>query len=95
MAYLAVGEETDSSDQGMGIIVRIFFERNTSFFTAGAWVILSPKIVDSPNTVLQKITRAIFCTQFVQCNDGGAVINVFLLVFTYSSNPLTHICEIV
>ena len=55
-----------------------------------------PKTVDSPNTVLQKITGAIFCTQFVQCNDGGAGDKcMFLSVFTYSSNPLTQICEIV
>ena len=55
-----------------------------------------PKTVDSPNTVLQKITGGIFCTQFVQCNDGGAVDKcMFLSVFTYSSNPLTQICEIV
>ena len=55
-----------------------------------------PKTVDSPNTVLQKITGGIFCTQFVQCNDGGAGGNcMFLSVFTYSSNPLTQICEIV
>ena len=32
----------------------------------------SPKTVDSPNMVSQKIYRAIVCTQFVQCNDGGA-----------------------
>ena len=31
-----------------------------------------PKTVDSPNTVLQKITGGIFCKQFVQRNDGGA-----------------------
>ena len=57
---------------------------------------LCPKTVDSPNTVLQKITGGIFCTQFVQCNDGGAGDKcMFLSVFTYSSNPLTQICEIV
>ena len=56
----------------------------------------SPKNVDSPNTVSQKITGAIFCTQFVQCNDGGAGDKcMFLSVFTYSSNPLTQNCEIV
>ena len=55
-----------------------------------------PKTVDSPNTVLQKITGGIFCTQFVQCNDGGAGDKcMFLSVLTYSSNPLTQICEIV
>ena len=54
------------------------------------------KTVDSPNTVLQKITGALFCTQFVQCNDGGAGDKcMFLSVFTYSSNPLSQICEIV
>ena len=55
-----------------------------------------PKTVDSPNTVLQKITGGIFSTQFVQCNDDGAGDKcMFLSVFTYSSNPLTQICEIV
>ena len=55
-----------------------------------------PKTVDSPNTILQKITRGIFCTQFVQCNDGAAGDKcMFLPVFIYSSNPLTQICEIV
>ena len=58
--------------------------------------ITCPKTVDSPNTVLQKITGGIFCTQFVQCNDGGAGDKcMFLSVFTNSSNPLTQICEIV
>ena len=53
-----------------------------------------PKTVDSPNTVLQKITGGIFCTQFGQCNDGGAGDKCMILsVFTYSSNPLTQICE--
>ena len=61
-----------------------------------ATVEICPKTVDSPNTVLQKITGGIFCTQFVQCNDGGAGDKcMFLSVFTYSSNPLTQICEIV
>ena len=61
-----------------------------------SWVSTCPKTVDSPNTVLQKITGGIFCTQFVQCNDGGAGDKcMFLSVFTYSSNPLTQICEIV
>ena len=56
----------------------------------------SPKTVDSPNTVLQKITGGIFSAQFVQCNDDGAGDKcMFLSVFTYSSNPLTQICEIV
>ena len=46
--------------------------------------------------VFKKITGAILCTQFVQCNDGGAGDKcIFLSVFTYSSNPLTQICEIV
>ena len=63
---------------------------------ANAPVWTSPKTVDSRNTVLQKISGAIFCTQFVQCNDGGAGDKcMFLSVFTYSSNPLTQICEIV
>ena len=55
-----------------------------------------PTAIYRAYTVLQKITRAIFCTQFVQCNDGGAADKcMFLSVFTYSSNPLTQICEIV
>ena len=63
-----------------------------------AWPKISPKTVDSPNMVhvLRKITGAIFCTQYVQCNDGGAGDKcMFLSVFTYSSYPLTQICEIV
>ena len=55
-----------------------------------------PKTVDSPNKILQKITGGIFCTQFVQCNDGGAGDKcTFLSVLTYSSNLQTQICEIV
>ena len=45
---------------------------------------------------ITKISGGIFCTQFVQCNDGGSGDKcMFLSVFTYSSNPLTQICEIV
>ena len=55
-----------------------------------------PKTADSPNTVLTKITEAILCMQFAQCNMMVVqVINVCSCQFSLTLNPLTQNYEIV